>query len=104
MKDRTMQALYALALDPVAEVVADLNAYGFRRSRSLHDAVAQCFIVLAKKASPKWILEGDIKACFDQIDHDWLLQNIPMEKKVLRGWLKAGYIEDNARYATGAER
>jgi RNA-directed DNA polymerase len=102
MKDRTMQALYALALDPVAEVVADLNAYGFRRSRSLHDAVAQCFIVLAKKASPKWILEGDIKACFDQIDHDWLLQNIPMEKKVLRGWLKAGYIEDNARYATEA--
>lgn len=102
MKDRAMQALYALALDPVAEVVADLNSYGFRRSRSLHDAVAQCFIVLAKKASPEWILEGDIKACFDQISHDWLMENIPMEKKILRSWLKAGYMEDNARYATEA--
>lgn len=71
MTDRAMQALYALALDPVAEVTADINSYGFRRSRSLHDAVAQSFIVLAQKASAKWILEGDIKACFDKISHDW---------------------------------
>lgn len=102
LNDRTMQALFALALDPVAEQLADPNSYGFRRSRSLHDALAQCFIVLAKKVSPAWILEGDIKACFDQISHDWLLAHVPMEKKILRSWLKAGYMEDNARHATEA--
>jgi len=102
MADRSMQALYALALDPVSETVADPHSYGFRRSRSLHDAVAQCFNALARKASPQWVLEGDIQACFDQISHDWLLDEIPMEKKILRGWLKAGYMEDNARYATEA--
>ena len=100
LTDRTMQALFALALDPVAEELADLNSYGFRKVRSLHDAVAQCFITLAKKASPEWILEGDIKACFDMISHDWLLTNIPMEKKILQGWLKAGYMEDYAYYET----
>lgn len=100
MTDRTMQALYALALDPVAEVMADINSYGFRRSRSLHDAVAQSFIVLAQKTSAKWILEGDIKACFDKISHDWLLANIPMEKKILQRWLKAGFMEDNVFYET----
>ncbi len=100
MTDRAMQALFALALDPVSEVLADINSYGFRRNRSLHDAVAQSFIVLARKTSPEWILEGDIKACFDKISHDWLLTNIPMEKKILQGWLKAGYMEDNAYFET----
>jgi len=66
MKDRAMQALYALALKPIAETQADANSYGFREKRSVADAIAQCFICLAKKASPQWILEADIKACFDQ--------------------------------------
>lgn len=93
MKDRAMQALYLLALDPIAETIADPNSYGFRRKRSTHDAIEQCFGILAKKVSPKWILEADIKACFDQISHDWLLQNIPMNKVILKKWLKAGYME-----------
>ena len=65
MKDRAMQALYLLALDPVAESTADLNSYGFRRERSTADAIAQCFIVLGTNQSSQWILEGDIKSCFD---------------------------------------
>lgn len=93
MRDRAMQALYVLALDPISETLADPNSYGFRRGRSTADAIAQCFTLLAKGKSPQWILEGDIKACFDQIDHDWLLAHIPMEKSILRKWLKAGYIE-----------
>jgi len=93
MKDRAMQALYALALTPIAETLADTNSYGFREKRSVADAIAQCFICLAKKASPQWILEADIKACFDQIDHNWLLCHIPMDKRMLRGWLKSGYLE-----------
>ena len=68
MYDRAMQAIYLLALDPVAETTADPNSYGFRKERSCADAIAQCFIVLAKKSAPQWVLEGDIKACFDRID------------------------------------
>ena len=60
-----MQALYLLALDPVAESISDPNSYGFRRERSTADAIAQCYIALGKKRSPQWILEGDIKACLD---------------------------------------
>ena len=62
---RAMQALYLLALDPIAECQADRNSYGFRPGRSTADAIAQCYGVLSKKASAQWILEGDIKACFD---------------------------------------
>jgi RNA-directed DNA polymerase len=95
-----MQALYLLALDPVAEATGDPNSYGFRSQRSTADAIAQCFSVLAKKASPQWILEGDIKACFDRISHEWLLSHIPMEKSMLKKWLKAGYMEQKAFYPT----
>jgi RNA-directed DNA polymerase len=65
MKDRAMQALHLLALDPIAETTGDLNSYGFRKSRSTADAIGQCFIALAKKQSPQWILEGDVKGCLD---------------------------------------
>lgn len=84
MKDRAMQALYLLALEPVSETTADSNSYGFRKERSAGDAREQCFCVLAKTASPEWILEGDIKGCFDHISHDWLLENIPMDKVMLK--------------------
>lgn len=65
MTDRAMQSLYLLALDPVAEVLADPNSYGFRVARAPADAIAQCFIVLSNRFAPQWILEGDIRACFD---------------------------------------
>ena len=84
MKDRAMQALYLLALEPVSETTADSNSYGFRKERSTGDAREQCFCVLAKKTSPEWIMEGDIKGCFDHISHEWLLNNIPMDKVMLR--------------------
>lgn len=93
MKCRAMQALYLLALDPVAETTADLNSYGFRPGRSTADAIEQCFGILAKRNAPQWILEGDIKSCFDAISHQWLLTHIPMEKAILKKWLKAGYME-----------
>jgi RNA-directed DNA polymerase len=94
MKDRAMQAIYLLALDPVAEATADPNSYGFRKERSCADAIAQCFIALATKRAPQWVLEGDIKACFDGISHDWLLAHVPLwDRTILRKWLKAGYVE-----------
>jgi len=100
MKDRAMQALYLLALDPIAETKADPNSYGFRQHRSTADAIGQCFTVLARNCSPQWILEGDIKSCFDKISHEWLLANIPMEKVILRKWLKAGFMEKSVIHPT----
>lgn len=93
MKDRAMQALYLLALDPVAETTADANSYGFRSHRSTADAIVQCKNLLARGHSSKWVLEADIKGCFDNISHDWLLRHIPTDRKVLRRWLKAGVVE-----------
>ena len=98
MHDRAMQALYALALQPVGETLADPNSYGFRLYRSCADAIEQCFISLAKRHSPRWILEGDIKSCFDEICHKWLLEHIPMDCLMLHKWLKAGYFEGGKLY------
>jgi RNA-directed DNA polymerase len=100
MKCRAMQALYLLALNPVAETTADPHSYGFRPGRSTADAIEHCFTVLARQISPQWILEGDIKSCFDQISHSWLLTHIPMEKTMLKKWLKAGYMERNTLHPT----
>lgn len=100
MKCRAMQALYLLALDPIAETTADPNSYGFRSKRSPADAIGQCFILLGKETSPQWILEGDIAACFDRISHEWLLTHIPMEKAILKKWLKAGYLEKGVLHPT----
>jgi RNA-directed DNA polymerase len=93
MHDRAMQALYLLALDPIAETLGDPNSYGFRTERSTGDAIEQCFNVLARMHAPQWILEGDIRACFDGISHEWLVAHIPLDKAMLQKWLTAGFVE-----------
>ena len=100
MHDRAMQALYLLALQPVAETTGDAHSYGFRPERSTADAIEQCFTLLSRTTSAKWILEADIKACFDRISHDWLLANAPMERAILQNWLKAGFMERHVLHPT----
>ena len=100
MRDRAMQALHLLALDPTAETTGDTHSYGFRRGRSTADAIEQVRNALGRRHSPKWVLEGDIKGCFDNISHEWLLAHVPMDKGVLRKWLKAGYFEGNSLFPT----
>lgn len=100
MKDRAMQALYKLALDPIAETTGDQHSYGFRTKRSTADAIEQCYTVLSRKCAAQWILEADIERCFDAINHNWLLDHIPMDRNILRKWLKAGYMEKGVVYAT----
>lgn len=102
MHDRAMQALEEQALQPVAETLADHHSYGFRPYRSAADAIQQCFISLAQKDSAQWVLECDIRGCFDHISHEWLLQHIPMNKDLLKRWLKAGYLEQGSLYSTKA--
>ena len=102
LHDRAMQALYALALAPIAETLADRNSYGFREGRRCADALEQCFTVLARKTCAPWVLEGDIRACFDEISHEWLLAHVPMDKQLLRAWLQAGYWEKDQLFPTTA--
>ena len=102
MKDRAMQALYLLALEPVAETTADVNSYGFRPERCSADAIEQCFKVLNGKRSAPWILEADIKGCFDNISHEWLLDNIPLDRVILKQWLQSGFIEKKDLFCTEA--
>jgi RNA-directed DNA polymerase len=100
MKDRAMQALHLSALEPVAETTADPNSYGFRRSRACRDAAGQLFLNLAKKKAPEWVLDADIAGCFDNISHEWLIANIPMDKKILGSWLKTGFVENQQWFPT----
>ena len=101
MHDRAMQALYVLAVNPIAEATADCTSYGFRPERCTADALVYLHIVLSNaQGAPGWVLEGDIQSCFDRISHDWLLAHIPMNKRMLSQWLKAGYRERDAFYHT----
>ena len=95
-----MQTLHLLALEPVAETKADRNSYGFRPKRSTADSIQQCFTLLARKVSPPWILEGDIRACFDTLSGAWLQQHILMDTPLLSKWLTAGYIEKDSLHPT----
>lgn len=100
MQDRAQQALHLLALDPIAETTADPNSYGFRKARSVADAIVQCYTILSRSTSAQWVLEGDIQSCFDEISHQWLLSHIPMDRIILRKWLEAGFIEQQVHYPT----
>jgi RNA-directed DNA polymerase len=92
IRDRAMQALFALALAPIEYATDDRSSFGFRKYRSTKDACHQVLNCLSKKHSAQWVLEADIKACFDTISHDWLLTHIPLKKKeypttISPGWL-----------------
>jgi RNA-directed DNA polymerase len=65
MKDRAMQALHLLALEPISETTADPNSYGFRPERASRDAAEQCFQALRQRVSAEWVLDADISGCFD---------------------------------------
>lgn len=102
MYDRAMQALWAIALDPVAEVRADRFSFGFRRGRSAKDACARLFLCLSRHYSPQWVLEGDIRGCFDNISHEWLMEHVPMDKAVMAQFLKAGFMEQGRWHETAS--
>jgi RNA-directed DNA polymerase len=102
MKDRAMQALHLLALEPVAETTADPNSYGFRSERSCQDAIEQCFNNHRFNCSSAWVIECDINGCFDNISQKWMLTHIPTDKVILQKWLKAGFIEKHSFFPTEA--
>jgi RNA-directed DNA polymerase len=94
MRDRAAQALVKLALEPEWEAKFEPNSYGFRPARSCHDAAEAIFNAI--KYVPRYVLDADIKGCFDNIDHAALLEKldtIPLFRRAVRAWLKAGVME-----------
>jgi RNA-directed DNA polymerase len=98
--DRAEQALDLLALDPVSETLADSCSYGFRKARSPQDAMSRCFLALARRNSAEWILEGDIRACFDEFDQKWLVEHTPTHQGRLQAWLQSGFMEQGRLFPT----
>lgn len=94
MKDRAMQTLYKFALEPIAEVTGDYHSYGFRPNRSAREAIIHCVDVLYDSSHPEWILKADIKSCFDNISHEWIMEHIPIDKEILLKFIKNGYIDN----------
>ena len=102
MKDRAMQALYLLALEPIAETTADRNSYGFRPGAPRPTPLSSASWHSVARHSAEWVLEGDIRGCFDNISHEWMLRHIPTDKVILRKWLKAGFVENRILFPTEA--
>jgi RNA-directed DNA polymerase len=94
MRDRAMQALVKLALEPEWEAKFEPNSYGFRPGRSAHDAMEAIFNHIRLK--PKYVLDADIEKCFDQIDPRALLEKLnaiqPIQR-LIRSWLEAGIVD-----------
>jgi RNA-directed DNA polymerase len=94
MKERALQALVKLALEPEWEACFEPNSYGFRPGRSCHDAIEAIYIIVNHKA--KYVLDADLKGCFDNIDHEALLSKLntyPALRRAIQGWLKAGVMD-----------
>lgn len=97
LNDRCLQALFNLVIEPLVEMTSDRHSYGFRKFRSTKMALGALRVNLrsAEGYYDKYALDADIKGFFDNISHEWLLDNIPLEvtlKPILQGWLKVGYV------------
>ncbi len=93
VKDRVMQAMVKAALEPEWEARFETNSYGFRPGRSTMDAITAIHTTLNQQGASRWILDADIKGCFDNIEHTALLKRVPVFAVVIRRWLKAGVVE-----------
>lgn len=101
MKDRALQALVKLALEPEWEARFEPNSYGFRAGRSCHDAIEAIYKSIHCKS--KFILDADIAKCFDCIDQETLLiklNTFPTIRRQVRAWLKAGVMDGKQLFPT----
>ena len=94
LRDKIVQEAIRMALEPIFEVEFHDNSYGFRPNRSTHHAIFRCQQLMRSKFS--WVIEGDVKACFDMISHKAILETL-REKlhdnkflELIRRFLKAG--------------
>ena len=95
------QALIKLALEPEWEARFEPNSYGFRIGRSCQDAIGAIYLAINQKA--KYVLDADIAKCFDQIDHEALLNKLntfPTIRRQVRAWLKSGVMDEMQYFET----
>jgi len=93
--DRAHQTLVTFALDPQWEARFEANSYGFRPGRGCHDAIEAIYLAIVQQ--PKYVLDADIKGCFDAISHHALLtklETIPRIRQAVKAWLRAGALWD----------
>lgn len=102
IKDRAMQTLWKLALDPISEVTADRHSYGYRPYRSTQDVAQVLWLFIAPRKRPWWVLEADIKGFFDNIHHEWIMDNIPITKNSLKQFLQSGHLDKGVFHETKA--
>lgn len=100
MKDRAMQTLYKFTLEPISELSADEHSYGFRPKRNTRHALERCCDILRSRKDYTWILKADVKSCFDNISHEWIMDNIHIDKGILWKFLKCGYVHKGVKYDT----
>ena len=100
--DRCLQAIVKNALEPYWESKFEGSSYGFRPGRSAHDAIGKIYLIARPNKTKKWVVDADIKGCFDNIAHEPLMKaigNFPA-RKLIHLWLKAGYVDKGAFYET----
>ncbi len=104
VKDRVMQNIVKNYLEPEWEAIFEAHSYGFRTGRSCHDAIAQVFnrTRSGKLGDNKWILDADIKGCFDNLAHESILKSIKSTpgEKLIGKWMKAGYVYEGIHHLT----
>ena len=100
IKDRVYQNIAKMALEPQWEARFEPTSYGFRPKRSCHDAIERIFCTTngnGKISTKNWIFEGDFKACFDTLDHGYIMKQLGSfpERDIISKWLKAGFMDKN---------
>ncbi|MFG3025417.1 reverse transcriptase domain-containing protein [Streptomyces sp. NPDC048254] len=105
LRDRIVQMALKLILEPIFEVDFYPSSYGYRPARRAQDAIAEIHHCTSKPSNYEWVVEGDIKACFDNIDHHVLMDLVAeriKDRKVLRmvsAFLRAGVVELHGGFA-----
>ena len=102
IRDRAKQMLVKMALEPAWEAKFESNSYGFRPGRNCHDAITAIFNNVRSTTTPKWILDADLKGCYDKIDHNYLLKRLDESPTYIieqvKSWLQAGIFEGYLPY------
>ncbi len=106
IKDRVAQNIAKNYLEPEWEAVFEPNSYGFRAGRSCHDAICQIFNRFRDNIAGRnrWVLDADIKGCFDNLAHKSILNLIDTAPQIglIKGWMEAGYVYEGIKYNTNA--
>ncbi|MBD1871262.1 group II intron reverse transcriptase/maturase [Cyanobacteria bacterium FACHB-471] len=95
IRDRCLQTIVKNALEPQWEAQFEGTSYGFRPGRSCHDAIVRIFNNARAGSRRPWVIDADIQAAFDSINHDFLLNRLGAfpARELIWQWLKAGYVE-----------